>query len=242
LLRHRIVKKPSKLTIGIAAAGIGVVAASSALAATWPAGATVGTAAAADYLPINHVANSAQSGRFDRQLQAVKAVSTWQAELRAASAARAAAARKAAARKAAAARAAAKRAAATRAAELAAQRQAARQQAPAQQVSAPPAPAQPSGSAQQIAAAMLGSFGWSSGQFSCLDSLWTRESGWSVTAQNPDGAYGIPQAYPGWKMASAGPDWQTNAATQIRWGLGYIAGMYGSPCGAWSHELATGWY
>ena len=196
-------------------------------------------ATTADYLSISHVANSANGGRFDRQLQAVKAGSAWQAELNAASAERAAAARKAAARKAAAARAAARRAA-----ELAAQRQAARQQATARQAPAPPPPppAQPSGSAQQIALAMLGSFGWSSGQFSCLDSLWTRESGWSVTAQNPDGAYGIPQAYPGSKMASAGPDWQTNAATQIRWGLGYIAGLYGSPCGAWSHELATGWY
>jgi hypothetical protein len=237
LLRRRIVRKPSKLTIGIAAAGIGVVAASSALAATWPAGASAGTATAADYLPVSHVADSANGGRFDRQLSAVKASSAWQAELDAAAAARKAAARKAAARKAAAARAAARRAA-----ELAAQRRAVRQQAAARQAPAPPPPTRPSGSAQQIAMGMLGSFGWSSGQFSCLDSLWTRESGWSVTAQNPDGAYGIPQAYPGSKMAGAGPDWQTNAATQIRWGLGYIKGMYGSPCGAWSHELATGWY
>jgi hypothetical protein len=89
---------------------------------------------------------------------------------------------------------------------------------------------------------MLGSYGWSSGQFSCLDSLWSRESGWNVTASNPDGAYGIPQAYPGSKMASAGPNWQTDAATQIRWGLGYIKGLYGSPCGAWAHSQATGWY
>jgi len=89
---------------------------------------------------------------------------------------------------------------------------------------------------------MLGSFGWSSSQFSCLDPLWAQESGWSVTAANPDGAYGIPQALPGSKMASAGPDWQTDAATQIRWGLEYIQGTYGSPCGAWAHEQATGWY
>ena len=107
---------------------------------------------------------------------------------------------------------------------------------------APASAPAPSGSPQQIAAAMLGSFGWSSGQFSCLDSLWQRESGWSVTAANPDGAYGIPQALPGAKMASAGPDWQTDAATQIRWGLEYIQSLYGSPCGAWNHELATGWY
>ena len=90
---------------------------------------------------------------------------------------------------------------------------------------------------------MLGSYGWSSSQFSCLDPLWNRESGWNVYAANPSShAYGIPQALPGWKMASAGPDWQTDAATQIRWGLGYIKGTYGSPCGAWAHEQADGWY
>ncbi|HJY66509.1 MAG TPA: lytic transglycosylase domain-containing protein [Streptosporangiaceae bacterium] len=100
-----------------------------------------------------------------------------------------------------------------------------------------------SGSPQQIAQAMLASFGWSSSQFSCLDPLWAHESGWSVTAYNAgSGAYGIPQALPGSRMASAGPDWQTNAATQIRWGLEYIKGTYGSPCGAWDHEQATGWY
>jgi len=100
-----------------------------------------------------------------------------------------------------------------------------------------------SGSPQQIAQAMLGSFGWSSSQFSCLDPLWAHESGWSVSAYNAgSGAFGIPQALPGSRMASAGPDWQTNAATQIKWGLDYIKGSYGSPCGAWSHEEATGWY
>ena len=100
-----------------------------------------------------------------------------------------------------------------------------------------------SGSPQQIAEAMLGSFGWSSSQFSCLDPLWEHESGWSVTAYNAgSGAYGIPQALPGSRMASAGPDWQTDAATQIKWGLEYIEDTYGSPCGAWDHEQATGWY
>jgi hypothetical protein len=110
--------------------------------------------------------------------------------------------------------------------------------------SAPPvsAPA-PSGSAQQIAMAMLASYGWSSSEFSCLDPLWEHESGWNVYASNPgSGAYGIPQALPGSKMASAGPDWLTDAATQIRWGLSYIQASYGSPCAAWSHEQATGWY
>ena len=118
------------------------------------------------------------------------------------------------------------------------------QQQPEQQsqASPPPAPA-PSGSAQQIAMGMLGSYGWSSGQFSCLVSLWNQESGWNVYATNPtSGAYGIPQALPGSKMASAGADWQTDAATQIRWGLSYIKSLYGSPCGAWAHEEADGWY
>jgi hypothetical protein len=131
-----------------------------------------------------------------------------------------------------------------RAAALAAQSQAADQSQAEQpqQASTPVASPAASGSPEQIAEAMLRSFGWSSGQFSCLYPLWEHESGWSVTAANPDGAYGIPQALPGAKMASAGPDWQTNAATQIRWGLEYIKSMYGSPCGAWGHEQATGWY
>lgn len=142
------------------------------------------------------------------------------------------------------ARAAARRAAARRAAaRAAAARRAAAQLAAARSARAASAPAAPSGSPQQIAAGMLGSFGWSSSEFGCLDSLWGHESGWSVTASNPSsGAYGIPQALPGSKMASAGPDWQTSAATQIRWGLGYIKSTYGSPCAAWSHEGATGWY
>ncbi len=101
----------------------------------------------------------------------------------------------------------------------------------------------PSGSPQQIAQQMLGQFGWPSSQFSCLNPLWEHESGWSLTAQNPSsGAYGIPQALPGSQMASAGSDWQTNAATQIKWGLTYIQSRYGSPCGAWAHEQASNWY
>ena len=149
---------------------------------------------------------------------------------------------------------AAEKAAARRAARRAAARRAADQQADQQAAATPttaprsagssPAssPAQPSGSPQQIAKAMLGSYGWSSSQFGCLQSLWNAESGWNVYASNPSGAYGIPQALPGSKMASAGPDWQSNPATQIRWGLGYIKGLYGSPCGAWAHEEADGWY
>jgi hypothetical protein len=127
--------------------------------------------------------------------------------------------------------------------ELAAARRQAVQPRAAHAVKKAPAAPAPSGSPRQIAEAMLGSFGWSSGQFSCLDPLWAHESGWGVTAYNAgSGAYGIPQALPGSRMASAGPDWQANAATQIRWGLKYIKGTYRSPCGAWDHELATGWY
>lgn len=100
-----------------------------------------------------------------------------------------------------------------------------------------------SGTPQQIAMAMLPSYGWSSSEFSCLNSLWEHESGWNPYAANPSsGAYGIPQALPGSKMASAGPDWQSNPATQIKWGLAYIQSTYGSPCAAWAHESSTGWY
>jgi hypothetical protein len=100
-----------------------------------------------------------------------------------------------------------------------------------------------SGDPKAIAQAMLPQFGWSSSEFSCLDALWTKESGWDPHAENASsGAYGIPQALPGSKMATAGSDWATNPATQIKWGLGYIRGSYGSPCGAWSHSEAYGWY
>jgi hypothetical protein len=80
-------------------------------------------------------------------------------------------------------------------------------------------------------------------QWGPLNKLWTRESGWRTTAMNPSsGAYGIPQSLPGSKMASAGPDWRTNPATQIKWGLGYIRDRYGSPAAAWAHSQQTGWY
>jgi hypothetical protein len=103
-------------------------------------------------------------------------------------------------------------------------------------------PADPT-AAQATAKAMLASFGFSSGQWSCLYSLWERESTWNVYAENAaSGAYGIPQSLPGDKMASAGADWQTDAATQIKWGLGYISQIYGTPCGAWDHEEADGFY
>jgi hypothetical protein len=98
--------------------------------------------------------------------------------------------------------------------------------------------------AQATAKAMLASFGFSATtQWPCLYDLWERESTWNVYAENPvSGAYGIPQSLPGDKMASAGADWQTDATTQIKWGLGYIKTVYGTPCGAWQNEVNYGYY
>jgi hypothetical protein len=79
-------------------------------------------------------------------------------------------------------------------------------------------------------------------QVGCLVALWDRESGWNHLAENSIGAYGIPQALPGPKMESAGSDWETNPVTQIKWGLGYIEGRYGTPCEAWAHSEDVGWY
>lgn len=96
---------------------------------------------------------------------------------------------------------------------------------------------------RDIAMGMLGDFGWSSDQFSCLDSLWLSESNWNPYASNSSsGAYGIPQSLPGEKMASIAPDWRTNPATQIRWGLTYIQSSYGSPCSAWYFKEGHNWY
>lgn len=94
-----------------------------------------------------------------------------------------------------------------------------------------------------VARLMTADRGWGASQFSCLESLWTRESGWNYQATNPSsGAYGIPQSLPASKMASAGADYRTNPVTQIRWGLDYIAQRYGTPCGAWAHSESVGWY
>jgi hypothetical protein len=96
---------------------------------------------------------------------------------------------------------------------------------------------------RDLARSLMRTHGWGAAQFRCLDSLWTRESGWNRSARNSSsGAYGIPQALPGSKMASVGADWRTNPVTQIRWGLQYIEASYGSPCGAWDHSQSHGWY
>jgi hypothetical protein len=221
-------------TVLTAAAAFGVVA-------FWPATAA-SQSAASPPTAATQVANSAKldgAGTLAPQVQISEVMSALRQDQSNALVAQQAAARQAARRK----REAARRAAAEAAADQAAQEQAQQQQQQQQSQAAPPPARAPSGSAQQIAMGMLGSYGWSSSQFSCLDSLWNQESGWNVYATNTtSGAYGIPQALPGSKMASAGADWQTDAATQIRWGLSYIKSLYGSPCGAWGHEEADGWY
>ena len=241
--RHRKIQFSRSKAVLVAAGALSVATAASATEVTLTSGASAhtgpptGRATAASTVPRLAVTDQLvrPPGAVAYQLtSATVAQRTYQVR---AAQSRYAVARWTAARQ----RAAAARADAIRAAT------AAQSQAPAPSATSPqPAPtataSAPSGSPQQIAAAMLGSFGWSSSQFACLDPLWVHESGWSVTAENPSGAYGIPQALPGSKMASAGADWQTNAATQIKWGLEYIKNTYGSPCAAWDHEQATGWY
>lgn len=99
------------------------------------------------------------------------------------------------------------------------------------------------GTVQAIAYRKLGNYGWGRDQYSCLVKLWNRESNWRINAYNSSsGAYGIPQALPGNKMATAGPDWMTNPETQINWGLDYISARYGSPCSALGHSDQQHWY
>ena len=255
LTRHLPHFRSTKFTV-LAVGGALCVATASAAAATWPSASGASPPAMQQAAGLAATSSQANAGRSAGATVAsataigARVVATYEAQARAAAvraqalAARAHAAHvtherhlTALAQAAAAARAAAAQQAA---AQQAAQQQAASQQSAQQQP--PPQTSAPSGSPQQIAEAMLAQFGWS-GQFSCLDPLWERESGWNPSAENPSsGAYGIPQALPGSKMASAGSDWATNPATQIRWGLEYIQSTYGSPCAAWSHEEATGWY
>ncbi|MCU1579182.1 MAG: lytic transglycosylase protein [Rhodoglobus sp.] len=97
--------------------------------------------------------------------------------------------------------------------------------------------------AQAFAWAILAGYGFGQDQDNCLLWLWNRESGWRTNAYNPAGpAYGIPQSLPGSKMAAVGADWRTNYRTQVTWGIIYIMDRYGSPCGAWAHSEAIGWY
>ncbi|MFD0401405.1 lytic transglycosylase domain-containing protein [Kitasatospora sp. NPDC127121] len=94
------------------------------------------------------------------------------------------------------------------------------------------------GSPQQIAAQLV-----PAGQLQCFSNIVSRESSWNHLAVNASsGAYGLVQALPGSKMASAGSDWRTNPATQIKWGLDYMNSRYGSPCAAWSFWQNHHWY
>ena len=96
---------------------------------------------------------------------------------------------------------------------------------------------------QEYAYSLFTQYGWSNNDFQCLVKLWEKESKWNPNARNKNsGAYGIPQALPGSKMASEGADWQTNYKTQIRWGLKYIKQRYGTPTAAWNSFLKKGWY
>lgn len=116
-------------------------------------------------------------------------------------------------------------------------------EAPAARAGAPAAGTPDPGSAKAIAADMVAARGWDGGQYDCLVALWQKESSWNVFAYNASsGAYGIPQSLPGSKMASVGADWETNPATQITWGLNYIQGRYGDPCGAYASSQSRGWY
>jgi hypothetical protein len=99
------------------------------------------------------------------------------------------------------------------------------------------------GTAQAIAYDLVAAKGWKVAEYDCLVALWNRESHWNIYAYNPtSGAYGIPQALPGDKMATVAADWKTNPKTQIIWGLGYIQQRYQTPCGAWDHSERKGWY
>ncbi len=99
------------------------------------------------------------------------------------------------------------------------------------------------GTSKEYALKTILDMGWESDQYSCLVILWERESNWRVNAKNKSsGAYGIPQSLPGSKMASEGADWMTNPKTQINWGLKYIKGRYGAPCGALAHSNKFNWY
>ena len=221
LHRKTLHPRTPKITLIAAGSALALAGIAAGTAATWPGDAPAASARRADAASVAGARNIAASAATAR----VMAASVHQLKVSGA-AARQAAQRQAIAH-----------ARARNAARAAAAR---KQQAPARPAAQP---VTASGSPQQIAEGMLGSYGWSASQFSCLQPLWNAESGWNASASNPSsGAYGIPQALPGSKMASAGPDWQTSAATQIRWGLGYIRSVYGSPCAAWSHEQADGWY
>lgn len=205
--------------------GVGLAAASMATLSM----AVGGTTAAAD-APASPVAGTAAVRNADAPNRVEVAWAAYEADLAKAKAAKAA---KDKAVKVAAAKAAREKAARAKAARVKAVQRATRS------VNRSPVT---SGSARAIGKQLAAARGWTGQQWTCLDNLFTRESGWRTTAGNSSGAYGIPQALPGSKMSSAGSDWRTNPATQIRWGLSYVSGRYGTPCGAWSHFQSHHWY
>ncbi|MER2135269.1 MAG: hypothetical protein ABS910_11390 [Arthrobacter sp.] len=190
-----------------------------------------GADTAAETAPARDAGQQAPGAQASDAGQAAAAAAAAETE------AQAAAAREAEAAAAAAEQAAAERAAAEKAAaEQAAAEEAAR-------VAAASVPVDDPAGAKAYAASVLGSHGWEASQMTCLDTLWNKESEWLTSATNASsGAYGIPQALPGTKLATAGGDWQTNYRTQINWGLSYIESRYGSPCSALNFHYANNWY
>jgi hypothetical protein len=185
--------------------------------------------------PLQQLAAS-RSEREGEQIQAAKAQRA--ADEAAEEAARKAAAEKA--RKEAARKEAARKEAAEKAAREEAERKAAEEEAARETEAAPAAAAvAPSGSYQDYALSKLGG---DASEFSCLEALWGKESGWNPNAQNPTStAYGIPQFLDS-TWAGTGIAKTSDGHRQIDAGLIYIENRYGSPCGAWSHSQSTGWY
>lgn len=222
--RHRlpakVVRRPL-LTTGAAVALIGASAAGYARA-----GDAFTTSAATFTVPAKAIsqANEANNEQLEQSAYRMKAATTSAMQ----SAANADRARAEAAAKAAK----AKADAAAKAALLAQQRQQEQQRA-AREAQRQSIIANAQSDPKSVARMMLGDYGWSDGQWSCLEQLWTGESGWNYKATNASsGAYGIPQSLPASKMASAGADYRDNPVTQITWGMQYVKSSYGSPCNA----------
>ncbi|KRV47016.1 transglycosylase domain-containing protein [Wenjunlia vitaminophila] len=211
------------------------VASGSEQGETAQAGDPLGSTLLAD-IPSGDQAQQVVSVNLTQQAQAQADVADAAAKRSAEESARKHAANQAAAKKAAAEEAAAKK----RAEELAAKR-AEEQEAASRSAERATFPTKSSytvAEVQEMARQIVGG-----DQFQCFSNIVDHESGWNYQAVNPSsGAYGLVQALPGSKMASAGADWQTNPATQIKWGLSYMNERYGSPCGAWSFWQANHWY
>ncbi|WP_091465385.1 aggregation-promoting factor C-terminal-like domain-containing protein [Paenarthrobacter nitroguajacolicus] len=187
---------------------------------------------------------AAEKGAADRAAADKAAADKAAAEKAAAdqAAAAQAAAEKAAADQASA-QAAAEKAAADAAAKQAADAAAAAAAAEAAAAAAAPKAVDDPAAAKAYALSILGNYGWGPGEMTALNTLWEKESNWKTTAMNASsGAYGIVQSLPASKMATVGPDWETNYQTQIKWGLNYIKERYGSPSAALGFHLANNWY